>query len=324
MSAPKGYTLEYDIKGEPRKLRCGSQQLQDFRNSRRKKAVMLAGEIGSKRVCELIRCSSRSVRDWTRKWMQGGFAALFEKSRRPKRINWLERRKIDQLLDIRERQGYGCSKIAFDVGCSSSTVHKYLKVHGQNRPTGRRSRFRSFERKHANTLWQMDYTMLAKDLWVLQVVDDHSRFIIGARVMSGPEVNPTIQLLQECFSDYGMPEQFLTDHGTQFYPVKGGVCDFDRFCEEFNVQHILESIAHPQTLGKTEQRHNMMKNYLDQVLPDLHFASRDEVQEAVARWVQHHNFDSPHEGWITYRFGDLVKKKRIHFLPFLRFVNHRK
>jgi putative transposase len=324
MSAPRGYTLEYDIKGEPRKLRCGSQQLRDFRNSRRQAAVMVALENGPNKIAELIRCSSRSVRDWMRKWIQGGFAALIERSRRPKRINWLEKKKIDQLLDIRKQQGYGCSKIAFDVGCSSSTVHKYLKVHGKNRPTGRRSRFRSFERKHSNTLWQMDYTMLARNMWVLQIVDDHSRFIVGAAVMSGPDVDMTIQLLKECFSDFGMPEQFLTDHGTQFYAVKGGVCDFDDFCKEFDVDHIMESIAHPQTLGKTEQRHNMMKNYLDQVLPDLASATRDEVREAVTKWVHHHNYDSPHEGWITYRIGDWVKKKRFHFLPFMRFINHRK
>jgi len=110
------------------------------------------------------------------------------------------------LLDIRDKQGYGCSKIAFDVCCSSSTVHKYLKVHGQNRPTGIGSRFRSFERKHANTLWQMDHTMMAKNIWVLQIVDDHSMFIVGARVMSGPYVDQTIDLLKECFSDLGMPE----------------------------------------------------------------------------------------------------------------------
>ena len=59
----------------------------------------------------------------------------------------------------------------------------------------------------------------------------------------------------------------------------------------------------------------MMKNYLWQALPDLDLAPRSEVREAVKDWINWHNFDSPHEGWITYRIGDLVKKKKIHFLP---------
>jgi transposase InsO family protein len=281
-------------------------------------------EQGVDKIAELIRCSARSVRDWIRKWRRGGDAALEERCRRPKRVHWLERERIEQILDIRERHGYGCSKISFDVRCSSSTVHKYLKVHNLNRQSAGRRRFRCFERKHANTLWQMDYTMLRENVWVLQVVDDHSRFIVGAKVMISPDGDETIQLLKECFSRYGVPEQFLTDHGRQFCMVKGGDSAFDRFCLDGMVQHILASIAHPRTLGKTEQRHNMMKNYLARSDVDLAFASRSEIAEAVDDWVGHHNFDSPHECWTVYRLGDLVKKKRDHFLPFMRFANHRK
>jgi len=181
MSTPSGYTIEHDIKGEARKFRCGSKELREFRNDRRKAAVRLALERGVGKVAELIRCSARSVRNWLGKWRRGGEAALDEKSRRPKNVRYLEREKVDQILDIRRRQGYGCSKISFDVRCSSSTVHRYLKVHQLNRQRSGRRRFRTFERKHANTLWQMDYTMLRENVWVLQVVDDHSRFIMARR-----------------------------------------------------------------------------------------------------------------------------------------------
>ena len=323
MSAPSGYTVRYDIKGEPRKFRYGSQQLQDFLHRLRREAVLLAEEDGVGKVAEKIRCCPRSVRNWITKWNRGGEAALKDKSRRPKETHALAREKVDLILKIRDSQGTGCSKISFDVECSSSTVHKYLRIHSRPMKIVSKRRFRSFERKHSNTLWQMDYTQLRKDVWVLQIVDDHSRFIVGAKVMMSPDVDETIQLLKECMSDFGVPEQFLTDHGTQFYAVKGGECSFDRFCQEWTVQHILESIAHPQTLGKTEQRHNMMKNYLWQVLPDLDLAPRSGIAEAVQDWVNWHNFDSPHEGWMTYRIGDWVKKKKIHFLPYLRFVCHR-
>jgi transposase InsO family protein len=323
MSAPSGYTVRNDIKGEPRKFRYGSQQLQDFIHFLRQEAVLLAEEEGVKKVAEKLRCCEKTIRNWTARWKKGGFAALLDKSRRPHETHNLEREKVDKILDIRDLQGYGCSKIAFDVECLSSTVHKYLKIHSRPMRNTAKRRFRSFERKHSNTLWQMDYTQVRKDVWVLQIVDDHSRFIVGAKVMWSPDGRETIQLLKECISTYGLPEQFLTDHGTQFYSVKGGESSFDQFCQEFIVQHIMESIAHPQTLGKTEQRHNMMKNYLWQVLPELDLASRDEIKEAVHDWVDRHNFDSPHEGWLTYRIGDWVKKKKIHFLPYLRFVCHR-
>ena len=60
MSASSGYTIEYDIKGEARKFRCGSKELRNFRNDRRKAAVRLALEKGIGKVAELIRCSARS------------------------------------------------------------------------------------------------------------------------------------------------------------------------------------------------------------------------------------------------------------------------
>ena len=324
MTASSGYTIEYNIKGEARKFRCGSKQLRAFRNSRRKAAVELALEKGVVKVAELIRCSARSVRNWLRRWRRGGEAALEERSRRPKGIRYLEREKVDQILDIRRRHGYVCSKISFDVRCSSSTVHRYLDAHNLNRQSAGRRRFRCFERKHSNTLWQMDYTMLRENAWVLQVIDDHSRFIVGAKMMLSPDGDETMTFLEECFSRFGVPDQFLTDHGTQFYSVKGGESAFDRFCLREMVQHILASIAHPQTLGKTEQRHNMLKNYLARSNVDLACASRSEIAEAVEDWVDHHNFHSPHESWTVYRLGDLTKKKKDHFLPFMRFVNHRK
>ena len=323
MTAPNGSTIEYSIKGEPRKLGVGRRQLRDFRNTRRIQAVQLAEEDGAPAVARLIRCCTRYVRDWLNSWHRGGGAALREKDRRPKHPYRIPEEKIGNIVQIRDRQGYGCAKIAFDVMCSSSTAHKYLKIHGRNHQTGKRHRYGHFERQHSNALWQMDYAMLRKDIWVLQIVDDHSRFIVGSRVLRSPDAKETMALLQECFSDFGTPDQFLTDHGSQFYAVRGGVCEFDTFCIEHLVQHILESITHPQTLGKTEQRHNMLKNHLSSRRLDVEDATNAEIIDAVKEFTHWHNYDSPHEGWLEYRFGDLVKRKMIHFIPFLRFVNHR-
>jgi hypothetical protein len=86
---------------------------------------------------------------------EGRFATLPDRSRRPKETHNLEREKVDQTMGIRDRQGYGCSKIAFDVECSSSTVHKYLRIHPKSMKRVNKRRFRSFERKHSNSMWQM-------------------------------------------------------------------------------------------------------------------------------------------------------------------------
>jgi len=95
--------------------------------------------------------------------------------------------------------------------------------------------------------------------------------------MYGLYTDETIDLLQECSSIYDSPVHPLLNHGMKLYAVKGGNCDFDRFCETFNVHHIQNSITHPGMLRKTERLHNMHKNYPDWILQDPSLASWDNI-----------------------------------------------
>ena len=62
MTAPNGYAVRYEIKGEPRKFRNGSQQLQDIIHLLRREAVLLAEEEGIEKVAEKIRCCRKTIR----------------------------------------------------------------------------------------------------------------------------------------------------------------------------------------------------------------------------------------------------------------------
>ena len=47
-----------------------------------------------------------------------------------------------------------------------------------------------FEREAPNDLWQIDATEVvlasAKKVWIMDILDDHARFYLAARVVSGP------------------------------------------------------------------------------------------------------------------------------------------
>ena len=48
----------------------------------------------------------------------------------------------------------------------------------------------------------------------------------------------------------------VTDHGSQFYNSRSKLqSDFDTFCEEHDIQHVMGSIGKPTTLGKIERWH---------------------------------------------------------------------
>ena len=129
MTAPSGYTIRYDIKSEPRKFRYGSQHLQDFVHHLRQEAVLLAEKVGVKAVAEKIRCCARSVKNWTKRWERGGFAALRDKSRRPKEVHHLEREKVDKIgasgtardMDVRRSRSTSNARPAPFTSTSRST-----------------------------------------------------------------------------------------------------------------------------------------------------------------------------------------------------------
>jgi putative transposase len=161
-----------------------------------------------------------------------------------------------------------------------------------------------WQRKHSNSLWQLDYTQLGLHDWLLLILDDASRLLVGwARVKT-----PTAQVAWDTFSaaaaKYGFPRQVLTDNGTQF--VKAGlerVGFFDRQLRELRrgrhvrIQHIRSRVKHPQTGGKIERVIGTVKSKLRARFPDGEIEFPDGIPEIV-HW---YNTDKPH---LSLRFKE--------------------
>ena len=141
--------------------------------------------------------------------------------------------------------------------------------------------------------------------------------------MRTPNVDRVIETLERCFSIYGMPRQILTDHGSQFYATRGGISTFTMFCIENNIQHILASIRHPQTLGKVERKMCLVKEYLERYgYPEIRIPDSD-LNNIVKEFVEYHNFSRPHFTYQYWTFGDITARRKVIFIPYLRYVTHR-
>jgi len=299
-----------------------SQYERDGWFRRKINAVHAANNRGVHWVAERVGRSARTVYRWIEVFKRQGPEGLRGLSTRPREPRRLPREKVERIIDLRLATGYGCEKIAFEVGCSASSVHSVLKRLGLIWKEGRRTRFRSFERKHANSMWQLDFTQLREDLWLLLVMDDHSRFIVAHRLMEVPNAEAMLAALGTAFSQHGLPEQVLTDHGSQFFSVRGGVSAFDQMSLDEGIRHILSSVRHPQSLGKLERKNGVLKDFLARRADALAW-TEGEISSLVDHFVEEHNFSRWHFAYETHILGSVRKRRKVLFLPYLRFVCHR-
>ena len=174
-------------------------------------------------------------------------------------------------------------------------VRNNLVVPGRPRPRAATVRF---ERSSPNELWQIDATRLVladeSEAWVMDILDDHARFCLAARVGA----RPTGEAAWECFEwavlRYGLPAELLSDNGTCFTGrLIGGPVMFERRLGGLGVKLLHARPYHPQTCGKLERFHRTMKEWLAE---RPRAESIGELQDLLDAFRVHYNEERPHQG----------------------------
>ena len=205
---------------------------------------------------------------WWERYQSGGWAGLEEKPKgRPKGPD-VEASLKARIVRLRRRYGWGPNKIAgclkhkgFDV--DHHKVYSVICEAGLNNPVSKPRKTwgtSRFVRTHPNCLWQADFKLCSDDWWMISFQDDYSRFITGSARIWNPTGEHAIQLLEKSVKRFGIPEQVLTDQGSQFKPVRGGISEFARYCESIGIEHITASKRRPTTIGKIEAFHKAYEN----------------------------------------------------------------
>lgn len=188
-------------------------------------------------------------------------------------------------------------KAALGLKASPRTVDKVLRAENLlGEPLKRHvdKVYGRFERPWVMCIFQTDYKQWNTGIHTIWVMDDHSRFILGHRVVANASAEVVIELMEEIIGEYGNPAQILTDHGTEFYSVRGGKgrSKLDVWCKEHGIEHIMGRVRHPQTQGKMERSHRSAK---EEILTFGSIDTLEEAQVAVTNWVEYYNWDRPHQ-----------------------------
>ena len=274
-------------------------------------AVFSSGlELDVKALCSELGVSRQTFYKYRRRFALEGPAGLVERSRRPHSSPTAVSAEIEEAI-VRLRKELvidnGAQAIAWHLARrpelgptpSAATVHRVLVRRGmvvpqpQKRP---KSSWRRFEWPRPNDAWQIDATAWAladgREVWVMDVLDDHSRVLVAARVADGPTATAAWDAFSHAVVDWGIPARVMSDNGLCFTGrFQGHQVDFERQLRSMGIAHLPSSPSHPQTCGKLERSHQTTKRWLRTQPPA---GDHDELQDLLDRWRHHYNELRPH------------------------------
>ena len=269
--------------------------------------------------------SRASLHRWRRRYAHGGIEALRHRPRGPARQRlpaWVER----IVIVVRLLTYWNSKRLAAEFDrrgiypLDHNAIDRLLEGYGTARPGVHRERGPAYERARPNELWHIDikgpfYLQQARGehrkVWIVGLVDDHSRFIIGLRVLPSPSTQPILDWMRDCFELCGMPLELMSDNGSPFVVWMPGVLTlFGKTLADLRVKHIRTQVNSPWTNGKIERFWGVLQSELldRELFSDP--ASADAALVRFADYYNHHrlhgelDWQTPAERWDGTPFTD--------------------
>jgi transposase InsO family protein len=260
-------------------------------------------------LCRELEISRQTLYKYRRRFEAEGPAGLVERSRRPlSSPRQVSVETEDAIVRLRKelRPECGAQTIAYQlerggqVVPSVATIHRVLVRRGMVTPQPQKRpkvAWQRFEWPRPNEAWQIDATCwaLADDqtVWIMDVLDDHSRALVAARVDTGPTARAAWDAFTTAVLEWGLPAHVMSDNGSCFTGrlARHGAADFERMLRSMGINQICSRPGHPQTCGKLERSHQTTKAWL-RLQPQAR--TIDELQDQLDRWREHYNRARPH------------------------------
>ena len=261
---------------------------------------------------------------WKSRYGEHGMDGLVDRPPEPRRV-WNRLREEERQYVVRyalEHPSLSPREVATTLVdeqvmyVSESTVYRILKGAGLIKPPETRG-FPAGKEFHTKTsrpneLWQTDASYFFVVGWgyyyLISVLDDYSRMIVGWRVqpsMSSADIIEVIQVAAEFTGQPTVPVEpgpaLLTDNGPGFLSRA-----LDDFLNMRFMRHVVASPCHPQTNGKMERYHRTAKARVNVFV----YHSVEELIEAMGSFVNYYNYKRYHEALGNVTPADVYHGRR--------------
>jgi len=287
-------------------------------NQKQKLAILeSAKKVGIKEAARMADVHYTSVYEWRRRFeAMGEGAFLSYKPACPGRgVKKITAQREEAVLSTwGNHTSFGPGQVRNQlrrqgITVSSSTVRQIMEANGYRVPRKKQKKDKGqrFEARRPLELAQMDileFFINKLKVYVILLLDDFSRFILGWRLLEETSIDAVIGLVQDAIDRYGKMQEILTDRGFVFYSWRG-VNRFERYLELEGIDHTHARPHHPQTLGKVEACNRRIK---EELFDRERFLNRHDADAAIDRWINHYNYERTHQGLG----GLLVPAERFH------------
>ena len=266
-------------------------------------------DLGVKRTLQELDVPRSTFYRWYQLYRQDGTAGLEARAGAPRRfwnrIPEAEREKVveralarpeltprELAWQITDGEGYFISESsvyrilkAFDLVTSPAFVLLTAKDRFEH-PSQR-----------VHELWQTDFTYFKVVGWgwyyLLTVLDDYSRYIVGWKLYTGMASSDVTDLLETTIAETGVEHvevrhrpRLLSDNGPCFVSR-----ELQAYLVEREMRHTRGRPYHPMTQGKIERYHRSIKN----VVKLQNYYLPWELDREIARFVRYYNHERVHE-----------------------------
>jgi transposase InsO family protein len=256
----------------------------------------------------LVGVSKHTLYAWKKKFEQEGPAGLMDQPRGGpwgSRLPELTKRTI--LMLKKANPEWGCQRISDmllrgpALPASPSAVGRVLHEAGyqmEEVPTRpHAARDVRFERAKPNELWQTDlFTFILKRqnrrVYLVAFMDDHSRYVVGYGLHASQSSALVLEVLRASLSAYGVPEEILTDNGSQYVTWRGK-SQFSRELEKQGIKQIVAAPRRPTTLGKIERFWGTLWR---ECVASAVFVDLGDARLRLGHFIDYYNFARPHQG----------------------------
>lgn len=264
-------------------------------------------------LCARFGVSRKTGHKWVNRFKAEGMSGLADRSRaRHGQAHRMQAPVIERILALKYRYpDWGPLKIqsalyhAEPAGTwpAISTVGELLKAHGLVKPRRRRCKTppHSQPLAHAcepNAVWSADFKgqfRLGDSSWCypLTLSDNHSRFLIACKGLSGPQLAPSLDVYRQAFREHGLPQAIRTDNGWPFaMNTLGGLTPLSIWLIRLGVYPERIDPGCPQQNGRHERMHRTLKA----ATANPPKGNLSAQQRAFNRFIREFNEERPHQG----------------------------